>query len=140
MLFRSMWELPENLLSQRDDDAILSWMLRRVVEPAEYMRRLAAIALLRDRGDRDSLGILNTAAAAASAGGAGAATHTAHPSCRPPTFTPAPRRRRIPTPSPRAGLEITVGGPRPPPRGGARRGRARRGAARRQRGAALSVG
>ena len=28
---------------QRDDDAILSWMLRRVVEPAEYMRRLAAI-------------------------------------------------------------------------------------------------
>ena len=41
--FAALWEVPDSLLSQRDDDAILSWMLRRVVEPAEYMRRLAAI-------------------------------------------------------------------------------------------------
>ncbi len=41
--FAALWEVPDNLLAQRDDDAILSWMLRRVVEPAEYMRRLAAI-------------------------------------------------------------------------------------------------
>ena len=41
--FAVLWELPDSLLMQRDDDAILSWMLRRVVEPAEYMRRLAAI-------------------------------------------------------------------------------------------------
>ena len=41
--FAALWELPDSLLVQRDDDAILSWMLRRVVEPAEYMRRLAAI-------------------------------------------------------------------------------------------------
>ena len=41
--FAALWELPDELLVQRDDDAILSWMLRRVVEPAEYMRRLATI-------------------------------------------------------------------------------------------------
>ena len=41
--FAALWELPDSLMVQRDDDAILSWMLRRVVEPAEYMRRLAAI-------------------------------------------------------------------------------------------------
>ena len=41
--FAALWELPDSLLVRRDDDAILSWMLRRVVEPAEYMRRLAAI-------------------------------------------------------------------------------------------------
>ena len=41
--FAVMWEVPEGLLTQRDDDAILSWMLRRVTEPAEYMRRLSVI-------------------------------------------------------------------------------------------------
>ena len=41
--FATLWEVPDSLLAQRDDDAILSWMLRRVTEPAEYMRRLAAI-------------------------------------------------------------------------------------------------
>ena len=41
--FAALWELPDGLMVQHDDDAILSWMLRRVVEPAEYMRRLAAI-------------------------------------------------------------------------------------------------
>jgi PAS domain-containing protein len=56
--FAAMWELPENLLSQRDDDAILSWMLRRVVEPAEYMRRLAAIDGLPQTQSSDTITLI----------------------------------------------------------------------------------
>ena len=39
--FARMWAIPENLLVQRDDDAVLDWMRRSVVDPNAYMRRLA---------------------------------------------------------------------------------------------------
>ena len=41
--FAQMWGLPPELLLQRDDDALLDWMRRSVVDPAAYMRRLAAL-------------------------------------------------------------------------------------------------
>jgi diguanylate cyclase (GGDEF)-like protein/PAS domain S-box-containing protein len=41
--FATMWELPEDLLSQRSDDAVFEWMRRSVADPRAYMRRLAAI-------------------------------------------------------------------------------------------------
>ena len=41
--FAQLWNMPEELLMQRNDDAVLEWMRRSVVEPGAYMRRLAAI-------------------------------------------------------------------------------------------------
>jgi diguanylate cyclase (GGDEF)-like protein/PAS domain S-box-containing protein len=38
-----MWDMPAELLEHRDDDAVLDWMRRSVIDPADYMRRLAAI-------------------------------------------------------------------------------------------------
>jgi diguanylate cyclase (GGDEF)-like protein/PAS domain S-box-containing protein len=41
--FAQLWDMPEDLLTRRDDDAVLEWMRRSVIDPAGYMRRLAAI-------------------------------------------------------------------------------------------------
>lgn len=41
--FAELWQVPTTMLSLRDDDAVLGWMRRSVVDPAAYMRRLAAI-------------------------------------------------------------------------------------------------
>ena len=32
--FAQLWEVPHELLRQRDDDAVLEWMLRSVADPA----------------------------------------------------------------------------------------------------------
>ena len=42
--FAQIWGLPESLLTQRQDDAVYDWMLRSVVDPDGYMRRLAVIS------------------------------------------------------------------------------------------------
>ena len=41
--FSELWGMPDEILTHRDDDAVLAWMRRSVVEPGNYMRRLAAI-------------------------------------------------------------------------------------------------
>lgn len=41
--FASLWNLPEELLTQRDDAAVQAWMRRSVVDVEDYERRLAAI-------------------------------------------------------------------------------------------------
>ncbi|MES3013825.1 MAG: EAL domain-containing protein [Pseudomonadota bacterium] len=41
--FARLWQIPPELLGRREDDAVLEWMRRSVVEPSAYMRRLAAI-------------------------------------------------------------------------------------------------
>jgi diguanylate cyclase (GGDEF)-like protein/PAS domain S-box-containing protein len=41
--FAQLWDMPEALLTRRDDDAVLEWMRRSVTDSAGYMRRLAAI-------------------------------------------------------------------------------------------------
>lgn len=41
--FADLWELPDELLVQRRDDAVLDWMRGRVIDPSRYMRRLATI-------------------------------------------------------------------------------------------------
>jgi diguanylate cyclase (GGDEF)-like protein len=41
--FAELWSVPPALLTLRDDDAVLGWMRRSVVDPAAYMRRLATI-------------------------------------------------------------------------------------------------
>ncbi|MDQ6681633.1 MAG: PAS domain-containing protein [Pseudomonadota bacterium] len=41
--FAELWELPDELLRQRDTAAVLDWMQASVVDPVRYMRRLAAI-------------------------------------------------------------------------------------------------
>ncbi len=41
--FAALWQIPTRLLGRRDDDAVLEWMRRSVVDPSAYMRRLAAI-------------------------------------------------------------------------------------------------
>jgi diguanylate cyclase (GGDEF)-like protein/PAS domain S-box-containing protein len=41
--FATLWQIPETLLRRRDDDAVLEWMRRSVVDPATYMRRLATM-------------------------------------------------------------------------------------------------
>ncbi|MEO5697266.1 MAG: EAL domain-containing protein [Burkholderiaceae bacterium] len=41
--FAALWQIPARLLGRRDDDAVLEWMRRSVVDPSAYMRRLAAI-------------------------------------------------------------------------------------------------
>ena len=41
--FADLWELPDEMLARRADDAVLDWMRRSVVDPARYMRRLATI-------------------------------------------------------------------------------------------------
>ncbi len=41
--FAALWNIPEEMLTRREDDAVLEWMRRSVVEPGPYMRRLAAM-------------------------------------------------------------------------------------------------
>ncbi|MDH4390521.1 MAG: EAL domain-containing protein [Aquabacterium sp.] len=41
--FAQIWGLPENLLTERQDDAVHDWMRRSVVDPEGYTRRLAQI-------------------------------------------------------------------------------------------------
>ena len=41
--FASLWGMPEEMLARHDDDAVLEWMRRSVVDAAAYMRRLAVI-------------------------------------------------------------------------------------------------
>ncbi|HEY0855843.1 MAG TPA: EAL domain-containing protein [Albitalea sp.] len=41
--FVSLWCVPDPLLRRRDDDALFAFMRRSVVDPAGYMRRLAAL-------------------------------------------------------------------------------------------------
>jgi len=41
--FAKLWRIPPHLLSRRDDDAVLEWMRRSVVDPVGYMRRLSAM-------------------------------------------------------------------------------------------------
>ncbi len=41
--FADLWGVPDEVLTRRDDDAVLAWMRRSVVEPGNYMRRLASI-------------------------------------------------------------------------------------------------
>ena len=41
--FATLWQIPQDLLGEREDDAVLEWMRRSVTDPAAYMRRLAAI-------------------------------------------------------------------------------------------------
>ena len=41
--FAKLWSVPATLVSRHQDDEVLEWMRRSVVEPRTYMRRLAAI-------------------------------------------------------------------------------------------------
>ena len=41
--FAALWNLPEELLTQRDDTAVQAWMRRSVLDGHDYDRRLAAI-------------------------------------------------------------------------------------------------
>jgi diguanylate cyclase (GGDEF)-like protein/PAS domain S-box-containing protein len=41
--FATMWGLPEDLLTQRDDRAVHDWMRRSVTDGDQYVRRLSAI-------------------------------------------------------------------------------------------------
>jgi diguanylate cyclase (GGDEF)-like protein/PAS domain S-box-containing protein len=41
--FADLWGVPQDLLINRDDDAVLDWMRRSVADAAAYMRRLALI-------------------------------------------------------------------------------------------------
>ncbi len=41
--FAQIWGLPENLLTERRDDAVWDWMRRSVVDPEAYSRRLEQI-------------------------------------------------------------------------------------------------
>ena len=41
--FAQLWRLPSDMLTLRDDDAVLGWMRRSVVDAKAYMQRLAAI-------------------------------------------------------------------------------------------------
>ncbi len=41
--FAALWNIPEETLTRREDDAVLEWMRRSVLEPGAYMRRLATI-------------------------------------------------------------------------------------------------
>lgn len=41
--FAELWQLPEHLVSERDDAGVLAWMEQGVSDPAGYRERLAAI-------------------------------------------------------------------------------------------------
>ena len=41
--FAQLFGMPSELLLRRDDEAVLDWMRRAVIDPAAYMRRLAAL-------------------------------------------------------------------------------------------------
>jgi diguanylate cyclase (GGDEF)-like protein len=41
--FAELWQVPPSMLTLRDDDAVLGWMRRSVIDPTAYMRRLATI-------------------------------------------------------------------------------------------------
>ena len=42
--FAALWELPEPLLTERDDAAVAAWMLRRVADPVTYSKRLQGLS------------------------------------------------------------------------------------------------
>ena len=42
--FAELWELPDKLLTERDDAAVYDWMLRAVTDPEGYQERLHVIA------------------------------------------------------------------------------------------------
>lgn len=41
--FAALWNVPQDMLTQRDDDAVFEWMCRSVTDPSAYLRRLAVI-------------------------------------------------------------------------------------------------
>ncbi len=41
--FVHLWQVPDTLLTRRDDDGVFTWMRRQIDDPAAYMRRLAVI-------------------------------------------------------------------------------------------------
>ena len=41
--FADLWGVPEELLVQRRDEAVLDWMRRSVIDPATYLKRLAVL-------------------------------------------------------------------------------------------------
>jgi PAS domain S-box-containing protein len=41
--FATLWNIPDAMLTRREDDTVLEWMRRSVTEPGAYMRRLASI-------------------------------------------------------------------------------------------------
>lgn len=53
--FATLWALPESLLAQRDDVAILGWMQHSVSEPVAYVRRLSAIEAEPHKKSTDTL-------------------------------------------------------------------------------------
>ena len=55
--FAQIWGLPENLLTERQDEAVFDWMRSSVVDPIGYSQRLAAIhdATLLQASERLSL-------------------------------------------------------------------------------------
>ena len=57
--FASLWQIPAELLGRREDDAVLEWMRRSVVDPAAYMRRLAAIDDVSTEQSRDLVQLLS---------------------------------------------------------------------------------
>ena len=57
--FAELWSIPQELLTRRDDDAVLSWMRRSVADPLAYMRRLAAIDDAAEQHTSDTLTLLS---------------------------------------------------------------------------------
>ena len=53
--FGTLWQVPEALLMQRDSAAVAAWMLRRVVDPVSYTRRLTALSESASAPGRDVL-------------------------------------------------------------------------------------
>ena len=53
--FAALWTVPESLLAQRNDVAILGWMLQSVSEPAAYVRRLSAIDAAPQKKSTDTI-------------------------------------------------------------------------------------
>jgi diguanylate cyclase (GGDEF)-like protein/PAS domain S-box-containing protein len=53
--FGTLWQVPEALLTQRDSAAVAAWMLRRVVDPVSYTRRLTALSESASAPGRDVL-------------------------------------------------------------------------------------
>jgi diguanylate cyclase (GGDEF)-like protein/PAS domain S-box-containing protein len=41
--FAELWQIPADLLTRHEDDSVLEWMRRSVIDPGAYMRRLAAL-------------------------------------------------------------------------------------------------
>lgn len=57
--FAGLWELPDELLHRRDDDAIFAAMQRTVADPGAYLRRLATSEDLEIRESVDTITLLS---------------------------------------------------------------------------------